>query len=889
MKKCLLIWFFILIILISFSYPVFAQRFDPFLDWREMDTGHFLVIFPASLKDVALEVGILAEGILSQIETFLNTTLSFRPAIVLADNTDIPNGHADPLQGEIHLVVSHPYNQFLGTRFRNWIQMVLAHELTHMLHLEAASPEIMRWRNLLGYIVLPNVIQPMWAWEGYAMYAENHFGTQGRPSDTLYDMYLREMALGDHFEPPHLFGGYSYLDRWPAQSGCYIYGASVCQFIADEFGEKKLGEISTLRSENFQIHGFNKALKKAIGVDTNQLWMLWKENLKEKYRLQYQKIRQQGITPITFLTDQGYYVSGLSLSPDGEKLIYSLSHPEYLSGLRLRDLKSHQERLIVQGSIVGNPVFSQDGKKLVYSKIVTERYHSWFDVFLYDLDTGKESRMTHGARAFSPFFRKDKIYFLRRNIFPEGLYSIDLTSKKIELVYEFSASFRPNQALVDPSEEILVLSGWKNGFLDLALFDEDKRLHFITSDVYADLSPSFSPDGKILFFSSDRNGVYNVYAYNLDTNEFYQVTNVVNGLFEPSYDGQKFYGISYHELGFDVAEFLADIQSWRKIEVEKTNIPDSDDKITPSQNYEDKPYQAIKHLFPRYWVPLLWGGSTSASDYLGFHSYSLSYQSDLQENFTTTFSYQGLFMDPEIDFWFSLDQEKYQYSLSFGYPVFLPHQNRFNFQTGYEKIYREDSLYSGFWEGFFLSHDGSFIGGNDAWIIKQSYNLTYQNGRYELYPVQKGLFSWDIQSYRAGNVDHSWYAHIALGQSTLPLDFALGGRDSFWGVAGYPKDVLRGRIAGRFELGYKFPLLILDQPLFSIGLVKGIQGKIYWVEAAAGESWDTLNWIGSVGSELSLHSFLAEGFPVDLTLGYAHPLEPNRSGEWYLTLSTRFR
>jgi len=117
----------------------------------------------------------------------------------------------------------------------------------------------------------------------------------------------------------------------------------------------------------------------------------------------------------------------------------------------------------------------------------------------------------------------------------------------------------------------------------------------------------------------------------------------------------------------------------------------------------------------------------------------------------------------------------------------------------------------------------------------------------------------------------------------------LGGRDSFWGVAGYPKDVLRGRIAGRFELGYKFPLLILDQPLFSIGLVKSIQGKIYWVESAAGESWDTLNWIGSIGSELSLHSFLAEGFPVDLTLGYAHPLEPNRSGEWYLTLSTRFR
>ncbi|NLJ49563.1 MAG: hypothetical protein GX428_08265, partial [Candidatus Atribacteria bacterium] len=142
------IYFFVLIILITFSKPVFSQRFDPFLDWREMDTGHFLIIFPSSLKDTAIEVAVLAERILPQVEAFLNTTLSFRPAIVLADNTDIPNGSADPLQGKIHLVISSPYNQFLGTQFRSWIQMVLTHELTHMLHLEAVSPEIKRWRKL---------------------------------------------------------------------------------------------------------------------------------------------------------------------------------------------------------------------------------------------------------------------------------------------------------------------------------------------------------------------------------------------------------------------------------------------------------------------------------------------------------------------------------------------------------------------------------------------------------------------------------------------------------------------------------------------------------------------------------------------------------------------
>ena len=103
----------------------------------------------------------------------------------------------------------------------------------------------------------------------------------------------------------------------------------------------------------------------------------------------------------------------------------------------------------------------------------------------------------------------------------------------------------------------------------------------------------------------------------------------------------------------------------------------------------------------------------------------------------------------------------------------------------------------------FLSHDGSFVGGNDSWITKQSINLTYQNGRYEVYPAQNSvcvgnaiLSSRGIRSYLV--------CSNGLGYSTLPQDFAIGGRDSLWGIAGYPKEFLRGKIAGRFELGYEF-------------------------------------------------------------------------------------
>jgi len=74
-----------------------------------------------------------------------------------------------------------------------------------------------------------------------------------------------------------------------------------------------------------------------------------------------------------------------------------------------------------------------------------------------------------------------------------------------------------------------------------------------------------------------------------------------------------------------------------------------------------------------------------------------------------------------------------------------------------------------------------------------------------------------------------------------------------------------------------------------MGIVKALYGKIYWIEAGAGEQLDTLEWFGSIGSELSLRSYLAEEFPIDLMLGYAHPLQEGFPDEWYFTISAHFR
>ena len=56
-----------------------------------------------------------------------------------------------------------------------------------------------------------------------------------------------------------------------------------------------------------------------------------------------------------------------------------------------------------------------------------------------------------------------------------------------------------------------------------------------------DGAPAWSPDGRRVFFSSDRTGIFNLFAWDAATDEIAQLTNVLGGAFSPapSPDGRR--------------------------------------------------------------------------------------------------------------------------------------------------------------------------------------------------------------------------------------------------------------------------------------------------------------------------------------------------------------
>jgi hypothetical protein len=131
-----------------------------------------------------------------------------------------------------------------------------------------------------------------------------------------------------------------------------------------------------------------------------------------------------------------------------------------------------------------------------------------------------------------------------------------------------------------------------------------------------DSSPAWSPDGKVLYFTSDRTGIYNLYTFELETRNLSQVTNVLGGAFNPapSPDSRLLAFTSYSAKGFDVHSIAVDPASWKPAEAYRDPYPVvqyEEQKIETST----KPYSPLPTLAPTFWIP--WYGYSHESGVLG--------------------------------------------------------------------------------------------------------------------------------------------------------------------------------------------------------------------------------------------------------------------------------
>lgn len=206
-----------------------------------------------------------------------------------------------------------------------------------------------------------------------------------------------------------------------------------------------------------------------------------------------------------------------------------------------------------------------------------------------------------------------------------------------------------------PDDRYVAYSAWtRGGYRDLRVFDrQTNTLNSFWKDRSIDQEPSWSPDGKWLYFSSDRSGISNIYALELATGRLSQVTNVVTGAFSPevSPDGRRLVYVGYNSGGFDLYAIDIDQSAWL---LPPTSPSDRDDRIFLDDRGTVAPtaYNPLPTLRPR---ALLLDYSSDSSgtrlittinggDVVGLHSLSASadfYSNNSQPDLYGYYAYLG--------------------------------------------------------------------------------------------------------------------------------------------------------------------------------------------------------------------------------------------------------
>ncbi|BER92231.1 hypothetical protein [Atrimonas thermophila] len=866
-------WIFIILLSLSsilwLSFPSCdaALRISPHQDFFSISTPKLEIIFPASLRNYVPEIVEIGETTIEKLENTFHSTLTPKPQIVILDSSVASNAFAYTLWQKIIVLSAYPADHLSGTHFGNWFKLVLTHELAHLFQ-GGIIPQEELWGKMLGKVIPPGALQPAWFKEGYAIYMESTLNDQGRLQDPLFEMYWRE-ETANGLKNPSLFGGYGYTDEWPGSLGCYVYGASLCAYIVERFGAETLQKIVIYQNRTANPFDLARAVKKATGITLNQLFRDW-----EKYMLE-KTTTQSPATQIKFLTNKGFYTRGLTIAPDGMHLVYSLSHPRFLPGLRMLALSSNQEKLLITGEIKGRASFSDDGQKVIYSKRVEGKYRDYVDIFMYDFQKKQEKRMTQYLRALSPLFLNNhKILFLSREPAQKGIFVLDLDNQEIVPVYSFPSSFHPIEMVISPDKKLLAISGWHYGYADIALLElEEGCLRFLTQDQAADLYPSFSENGKYLCFSSDRNGKYDLYAYSLENGAFFRLTDVASGVFDSILCKDATYTVAYHAGGYEVGKINKLL--WQKIRLTKEPLPEVN-TMSPDKPFStEKAYQPLKHLRFRI-LPQVEGVKLESQDPLEKIYFSLNY------NFSDV-KIQYINRAQPVDFHLSVQSGK-QDEWSFGASLPVITQNR----QGVLKLSLiqkpvESSSPSHHKRGLLSEFATKQYGGNDAWIYRESFEGSWFVGYCNQEPGSELVLQY-TKDYVVPTKNSILSFSLAEGQSSFEDAFAIG--DQNIPLKGHPQ--IRGKNFLYGEISLSFPLKVLYLPLGNTFFIKDLRGKVYLQGASiANENFGEEFF--AIGGELNARAFLGnDSIPLLLTTGLSYPISREGKPEFYLSLDTSF-
>jgi WD40 repeat protein len=508
--------------------------------FKVLVTEHFDVYYYDNEKEAATDAARMAERSYARLAKILGHEFKERkPIILYASHSDFVQTNA--LGGEAPSEATGGVTDFARNRMvlpftgsYADLQHVLQHEMTHQFQYDIWS--LGKPGNNMNLLIQLN--PPLWFVEGMAEYLS--IG-QVDPNTA---MWLRDAVLAHRLPSIHR------LETDPNLFP-YRYGQAILAFVGERYGDEAIGNI--MRATVRGAGSLDGAFRRVLGISLDQLSDQWQAEVERTYGPEVaEKEHAQAFAEVMLNQERSKGTLHLApaLSPDGSQVAYFSEADFYFVDLYLADAKTGKiKRRVFKSTYNSNyetfrfinsaASWSADGRYLA----VAAKRGPRDDILVIDVKKNNARRIQVGLNGITtPTWSPDgkQLVFSGLDGGISDLFIVNQDGTGLRrLTHDKNADLHP---VWSPDGKTIAFStdrGPRTDFDVLRFSNTAIALYHLDTDeievlphmeVGTNGSPQWSPDGKEIAYVSDRTGIANIFLYELDTKNIYQITDLYTGV-----------------------------------------------------------------------------------------------------------------------------------------------------------------------------------------------------------------------------------------------------------------------------------------------------------------------------------------------------------------------
>ena len=658
--------------LLFLSFSAHSLKPDPSIRFGSLESQNFEIIFDRNHKNLAQRYLLAAEQAYELLLPIFKEAPT-KTYIILRDDTDVTNGLANYLPYP-HIVVYPVLPSTLDSidDYGDWTLEMMVHEYTHILNLYPAHGIYRPLTWILGGVVRPTAALPAWYHEGLAVNLESRLTDHGRLRSTETAASARALVLEDKLHREDIARiNEPEISSFPFGARPYLYGGWWWENVQNQKGS----EVIYVWNQNFSrrlpflIDG---PMREQTGQSASENLSATFSELEKRARAQKDKLSTQPPHAINRVLDDEEEQTVFAISPSGQSLAYGLTSPGEGSRILLKTrisvgqpFKEIKAKSLFKSAGTQKLLWLDENRLLFDQLDIEHPYHTFRDLYLFEISSGQMERLTWGQRAGEPASSPSGkfIAFIQSAAGKNSLALLDRQTGDLQTL----VSGKWNQRLSSPEflseDEILFIRRNRDGSEKIYLYDRRARMATLWNSSLNDTQSLRKTTAGLLVTDA---GTQVRNAYLIEKNRTAKaVSHSLTDVMSADYDPQRKEILLSELTGGGRRLHATPLKDFEPVKLEPSPLPPPPELLTSKVTFEEKDYQPLRYIWPRYWIPFIYQveggyifqGSTSSADPAGRNSYSLN---GSYETLTQKGSYGLSYLNQSLPVDIGLSYDKYQ-------------------------------------------------------------------------------------------------------------------------------------------------------------------------------------------------------------------------------------